>query len=187
MEALQALLAQGIPGGDDRRRVLLHAAAAATVVVTLMVLQEEEEEGQQQQHQQQEVEEPEHRVKRRRTARRQFDFIGAYRDIMRDHLRPNAPLFGQEFIRYFRLSRARVEEAGKNEAPRTPNGKRTVPIGCRRQGRLDDGENSGPPVILPTAGDQVHRSLEGLHQVHRSLEGLHQTTAWTLSAADGHR
>jgi hypothetical protein len=28
---------------------------------------------------------------------------------MRDHLRPNNPLFGQEFIKYFRLSRARVE------------------------------------------------------------------------------
>ncbi len=37
----QALLEQGIPGGDDRRRVLLYAVAAATVVVTLMVLQEE--------------------------------------------------------------------------------------------------------------------------------------------------
>jgi hypothetical protein len=71
--------------------------------------EEEEEEGRQQQHQQQEEEEPEHRVKRRRTARRQFDFRGAYRDIMRDHLRANAPLFGQEFIKYFRLSWARVQ------------------------------------------------------------------------------
>jgi hypothetical protein len=109
MEALRDLLEQGVPGGADRRRVLLYAVAAATVVVTLKVLQEEEE-GRQQQHQQQEEEEPEqHRVKKRRTARRQFDFRGAYSDIMRDHLRADAPLFGQEFIRYFRLSRARVQ------------------------------------------------------------------------------
>ncbi len=111
MEAFKALLQQGavLPrGGDDRRRVLLYSAiSAATVVVTLMVLQEE---GGQQEHQQQEEEE--HRVKRSRTARRQFDFRGACECIMRDHdltRDKNSALLGQEFIRYFWFSRARVQ------------------------------------------------------------------------------
>jgi hypothetical protein len=108
MEELEALLDHGIPGGEeeegDGRRVLLHAAVSAAVVVLLMVLEEE----QQRQHQH-----CPHQMgpmlKKRRVARRQFDYRGAYSCIMRDHLRPHNPLFGKEFIHYFRLSRTRVQ------------------------------------------------------------------------------
>jgi hypothetical protein len=104
MEAFQALLHHGIPGGenDDSQRQQLNAAVAAAAVVVLMVLEEEEE-----QQQQQMVEEP--MIKKRRVARRQFDYRGAYGCIMRDHLRPHNPLFGKEFSHYFRLSRTRVQ------------------------------------------------------------------------------